>query len=185
MRKDFRLEHLDLEISNIFSIFDLLLEEKFSKKDFESILHHAKVQLSNIYDLRPQDREDVYEQLLLCRKNIEEIFRREELSLITQRRESLLVLNNVIDEIFKKTVTFGTKLKINASQAVIIDLIRQLKNICIKEKEPFLPQTNAEIAEFLFYHIEGFEKSSITTITTELGRSKEIKKTKIKVQKMN
>lgn len=63
------------------------------------------------------------------------------------------------------------KLKLNASNAVIYDLFRQLRTVCTQNATtPVLTQNNAEIAKFLKLYVDGFENTELSTIENQLNR---------------
>lgn len=192
------MEKFDFEregnLSNTISVFNQLVfndenERKVSLQlyDIDNIIPHAKVGLANLYDLKPKQREEIYNWLEYHFKETKRIIEQNELAYLDKRRELLLIFWGIINEVFKKPIreTPITKLKINAPANVVYNLIKQLKPIPIQDELPLLPQTNKQIAEFLINCVEGFENQSINTVTTEIGREQNIMKTSISVKRKN
>lgn len=172
----------------VITIFDGLIDiNHFSVEHIKSFISSAKNMLWRIYDIHPNRREEVYNWLEYQIKEIKRILESNEIEYKGERLELLNGFSNIINEIFKKPIQEVPilKLKINAPANVIYDLIKQLKPICIEDKNPFLPQSNKQIAEFLINYVEGFENLSITTVSTEIGREHNIKKSSIKVKQQN
>ena len=109
-------------------------------------------------------------------------------SQIKQKDERLALLEsvhtiatNVLQP--EKANTFN-KLTLNAPKNVIYDLVRQLKNIYLKDGR-LLPQSNEELAKFIVANIDGFENVSVSTVSRELGREQDVRKDKLKVSRTN
>jgi len=69
---------------------------------------------------------------------------------------------------------FKQKLTWNANHNVLYDLFRQLKNISGKDKtNPLIPNSAEEVALFLKQSFTNFEKTKLSTITTQLKHNKD------------
>ncbi len=192
------IEKFDFEYSNglnntisvfsqlLFTSGDELKDIKFIE-DIEFTIKHAKSDLENLYDLKPKNREEIFNRLEYEIKETKRLVAEGELFGKEKRIYLLMIFSNIVYNIFKKAIQEvpNFKLKINAPAIVIYDLIKQLKGLCIEDKKQFLPQTNKQLAEFLKSYVEGFENLSISNISTEIGREQNIKKTSIKVKLNN
>lgn len=193
MKKEFDFDRIkEAYLSNTISIFQELIfcDDDRNKvtlriSDIENIIPHAKSKLIQLCDIQPNSKDEVYNWLEYEMKEVRRKINDGNFELKEERLEILNIFQSLIREIFNKSIVVTNKLIINASQSVIFDFIQQLKTIYINGQTPFLSQTNEELAEFLINNIEGFENSSLNTITKELARKKEIKKAKLKVVKIN
>lgn len=188
---DFELEG---GLSNTFSVFEQIIFTNKEKSkvllalhDIQNIIPHAKAGLEKVFDFQINNREEIYNRLEFCIKETNRIINENDLSYKDERLSILNIFSNIIKEVFKKPIQEAPilKLKINAPANVIYDLIKQLKTISIEDSKPFLSQNNRQLAEFLVNYVEGFEKLSISTVSTEIGREQTIKKTSIKVKQQN
>lgn len=188
---DFELEG---GLSNTFSVFEqIIFTSKEESKvllvlhDIQNIIPHAKAGLEKVFDFQINNREEIYNRLEFCINETNRIINENDLSYKDERLSILNIFSNIIKEVFKKPIQEAPilKLKINAPANVIYDLIKQLKTISIEDSKPFLSQNNRQLAEFLVNYVEGFEKLSISTVSTEIGREQTIKKTSIKVKQQN
>lgn len=188
MKKEFDFEN-EGNLNNTISIFQELLftdEDKnkvsLTISNIENILPHAKVGLTNLYDFKPNNREEIYNRLEYEIKEVRRLIDEKVVDLKKERLEILNMFQNIVREIFNKPLINTNKLIINANNSVIYDLIKQLKVVCVNGKTPFLTQSNEEIAKFLINSVEGFEETSVNTIAKEISRKEKHINTKLEVK---
>jgi len=183
--ENFNIENLGLAIGNIFSVFDGIEEKQIKISEIEYTMKHAKVELFQIYDMRSNFRDEVYNCLKsyanLIRDKVESsdfVFQKERLDLLD-------IFENIINSVFGRDSQTDVKKKLvlNIPKSVIYDLFKQLKNMTFKEGEIILTQTNEALAEFLINNVEGFEGKNKVTIEKEISRTQALKKGRLVITK--
>ena len=176
-------EELENALRNIPTAFYVLsyMDEnennvRLKLRELEDNFHLIENDIKKVYQKHSKHRELFFNYLS---KNVSKIniqLNNKILSFEEERRDVLNNLLDIIHTVFNKPIVTTIKLKINANNNVIYDLIKQLKSTVIQEKTPILTQSYDEIAEFLKLYISNFENTDIVTISKELARVQTVKK---------
>lgn len=188
---NFNIEELGISVCNIEYVFHELTKEKCDIINIESHFPHAKVQLLQLYDLRPDYRKKIYDLIMYSIDEVKETIQNSELNSKKEREQTLNNFKAIIDRTFKedsKDISINdverVKLEINMPNNVIYDLIKQLKQLTFDDKNIVLSQSYDVIAEFFIQNVKGFEKSNAKNLAQEMAREQTIKKGKLEVKKV-
>ena len=181
-------EEIQIRLTNIPTSFNNILltgDDGSVMSKLEAAIrnkHLFKSELEYLHSKFPEFEKPLFDYLSLETRNIREQIKGKPLE--KERIKCVNALEKIIEDLFNKPIAKdGVKLKINAPNNVVYDLLRQLKNISFDGKTNILAQSNEVLAQFLKLHIEGFENTSEQTIAKELAREQVIKKGKLIVSK--
>lgn len=179
---DFTQENYFNNINTILNSLHSGESELITIEDIENIIPHAEAGLKNFHRLKPKLRKKGNQYLKNRIEEIRKLIDKKEITYFAERLNWLTIIEELVSDIFldiKIELQPNIKLRINAPNNVIYDLIRQLKTKCVEGNKPIFPQSYKHIAYFLKTYIENFKDSNIESIENQLEREQLISKEKI------